>query len=84
VDNRVPVRLVHASRGKATRAEPIAAQYEQGRAHHVGQFTQLEDEMCMWLPGDPSPNRMDALVWACSELLNIGECEVVEDPFAGW
>lgn len=80
----VPVRLVHASRGKATRAEPVAAVYEQGRGHHVGAFPALEDEMCMWLPGDPSPNRMDAHVWAASELLNIGELEVIEDPFASW
>lgn len=69
VDSSVPVRLVHASRGKATRAEPIAAQYEQGRAHHVGGFEALEDEMCLWMPGNPSPNRMDALVWAMTELM---------------
>lgn len=64
----VKVKLVHASRGKATRAEPISAIYEQGRAHHVGSFPKLEDEMCLWIPGDPSPNRMDALVWAGTEI----------------
>lgn len=64
----VKVKLVHASRGKATRAEPISAIYEQGRGHHVGSFPALEDEMCLWIPGDPSPNRMDALVWAGTEL----------------
>jgi hypothetical protein len=80
----IPVRLVHASRGKATRAEPVAAIYEQGHGHHVGSFPRLEDEMCMWLPGDPSPNRMDALVWAASELLQIGELQIVSDPFADW
>jgi phage terminase large subunit-like protein len=69
VDPTVPVRLVHASRGKATRAEPVAALYEQGRAHHVGAFPALEDEMCMWTPGDASPNRMDALVWAATKLM---------------
>lgn len=69
VDPGIPVKLVHASRGKATRAEPIAAIYEQGRGHHVGTFAKLEDEMCMWTPGDSSPNRMDALVWAGTELL---------------
>lgn len=69
VDRNVPVKLVHASRGKATRAEPIAAIYEKGRAHHVGDFPKLEDEMCMWVPGDASPNRMDALVWAMTELV---------------
>lgn len=68
VDGTVPVTLVHASRGKHTRAEPIAAVYEQGRAHHVGNFLQLEDEQCLWVPGDASPNRMDALVWAITAL----------------
>ena len=62
------VKLTTASRGKTTRAEPIAALYEQGRVHHVGEFPNLEDEMCQWVTGDPSPNRMDALVWAISEL----------------
>jgi len=65
----VPVKLVHASRGKATRAEPVAAIYEQQRGRHVGTFAKLEDEMCMWTPGDSSPNRMDALVWAATELM---------------
>lgn len=69
IDPVVPVRLVHASRGKATRAEPIAAIYEKGHGHHVGQFPRLEDEMCMWVPGDTSPNRMDALVWAMTDLV---------------
>lgn len=69
-DSSVPVKLVHASRGKRTRAEPIAAQYEQGRIHHVGKFPQLEDEMCIWTPGDSSPNRMDAMVWAFTELID--------------
>lgn len=69
VDKTVPVRLVHASRGKQTRAEPIAAKYEQGKIHHVGNFPALEDEQCLWIPGDPSPNRMDALVWALTELM---------------
>ncbi len=69
VDPDVPITLVHASRGKLIRAEPIAALYEQGRVHHVGSFPALEDEMCLWLPGDPSPNRMDALVWALTELM---------------
>jgi len=68
VDPAVPIRLVTASRGKAPRAEPISALYEQGRVHHVGAFPALEDEMCHWTPGDPSPNRMDALVWVLTEL----------------
>jgi hypothetical protein len=69
VDQNVPVELVHASRGKQTRAEPVAAIYEQGRGHHVGNFPALEDEMCLLIPGDPSPNRMDALVWAGTKLM---------------
>jgi phage terminase large subunit-like protein len=73
VDPTVRVKLVHASRGKATRAEPIAAAYEQGQGHHVGNFPALEDELALWLPGDASPNRLDALVWAGSELLERGE-----------
>jgi hypothetical protein len=82
VDPTVNVRLVHASRGKATRAEPIAAIYEQGRAHQVGLFPSMEDEMCLWIPGDPSPNRMDALVWAATELmLYPGKLEVLEAPY---
>lgn len=72
VDKTVPVKMVTASRGKATRAEPISAQYEEGRGHHVGSFPALEDEMCLWIPGDDSPNRMDALVWAGTELLLHG------------
>lgn len=69
IDPLVPVRLVNASRGKQTRAQPVAAAYEQQRGHHVGNFLSLEDEMCLWVPGDPSPNRMDALVWACTYLM---------------
>ena len=69
VDQFVPVKLVTASRDKHTRAEPVAAAYEKGRIHHVGSYPHLEDEMCLWIPGDPSPNRMDALVWALTELM---------------
>ena len=69
VDPSVPVRLVHASRGKQTRAEPIAAVYEKGHGHHVGVFAAMEDELALWTPGDPSPNRLDALVWSMTELL---------------
>jgi phage terminase large subunit-like protein len=69
VDRCVPVKLVTASRDKHTRAEPVAAQYEQGRIHHVGNFSALEDEMCLWMPGEPSPNRMDALVWGLDDLM---------------
>lgn len=69
VDPKVNVKLVWASRGKETRAEPIAAIAAQGRDHHVGFFPKLEDELCMWTPGEKSPNRLDAKVWAMTELL---------------
>lgn len=72
VDAAVNVKLVHASRGKATRAEPIAAISEQGRDHHVGSFPALEDELALWQPGDASPNRLDAKVWAYTELVLRG------------
>jgi phage terminase large subunit-like protein len=67
----VPYRAVRASRGKYVRAEPIAALYEQARVHHVGTFPLLEDQMCSFVPGtdQKSPDRMDALVWAVTELL---------------
>lgn len=68
VDPDVPVRMVHASRGKQVRADPVAALYEHGRVHHVGPFPKLEDELCLWLPGGPSPNRLDALVYAITAL----------------
>lgn len=64
-----PVTLIHASRGKYTRAEPVAALYEQRRCHHVGTFAALEDEMCNWVVGDDSPNRLDALVWSLTDLM---------------
>jgi phage terminase large subunit-like protein len=62
-------RAVSASRSKRTRAEPISARYEQGRAHHVGAFPELEDQMTTWVPGMKSPDRMDALVWAATGVL---------------
>jgi phage terminase large subunit-like protein len=84
VDVMVPYKSVHASRGKATRAEPISALYDQGRVHHVGSLPHLEDQMTQWIPGMKSPDRMDALVWAVHELMIEHEAEttVVEwyDP----
>lgn len=69
VDPDVPVKLVHASRGKQARAEPISAKAEKGKIHHVGSFPLLEDEMALWIPGDPSPSRLDSLVWGMTELI---------------
>lgn len=79
VDPYVLVKRVHASRGKAVRAEPIAAIAEQGRDHHVGNFPLMEDELCLWMPGDASPNRLDAKVWAMTELNNITASGTIED-----
>ena len=68
-DRTVPVKMVNASRGKQQRAEPVSAVYEQGRVHHIGGFGELESELTSWVPGDSwSPNRLDALVWALTEL----------------
>ncbi len=69
VDPMVPTFGVHASRGKRTRAEPVAALYSQGFVHHVGPFPELESQMTSWIPGEPSPDRMDALVWLISYLI---------------
>jgi phage terminase large subunit-like protein len=69
IDPSVPVRTVHASRGKRMRAEPVAALYEQGRVHHVGGLAELEDQMTTWTPDSAgSPDRLDALVWAITDL----------------
>jgi hypothetical protein len=71
VDPNVPVKIVHASRGKYTRAEPISTMDEQGRLHLVGHFKELEDELTTWVPGQKSPNRLDAYVWAFTELMSL-------------
>ena len=70
-DRHASYAKVHASRGKQTRAEPVAALYEQRRVHHLGLFPKMEDEMTTWAPklGLPSPNRMDATVWAVFKLM---------------
>ena len=75
-DRNVPVKLVHASRGKVVRAEPVSALYEQGRVHHVGRFDRLEDQMCEFSidnvrnSSTGSPDRVDALVWGLTELFD--------------
>lgn len=74
VDPTVPVKMVRASRGKVARAEPVSALYEQRRVHHAGAFPELEDQMCDFDPlivaqGATSPDRVDALVWALTDLM---------------
>jgi phage terminase large subunit-like protein len=75
VDPNAAFTAVRASRGKVVRAEPVAALYEQGRVHHIGTFPQLEDQMTNFTSdidraaAGYSPDRVDALVWAFSELL---------------
>ena len=82
-DAGLPVRLVHASRGKVARAEPVVALYEHGRAFHVGAVAALEDELCGLVSGGGyegpgrSPDRADALVWAMFELMLNGRGEAV-------
>ncbi|BBK44035.1 large terminase [Allostella vacuolata] len=78
-------RRVTASRGKQARAEPVAALYEQGRVHHAGRFDALEDQMCAYLPGGdgPSPDRVDALVWALTALADGPSAPLVAPFFLG-
>lgn len=65
----LPVRTVHAHQGKQLRAEPVSALYEQGRVHHVGVHAELEEQLTTWVPGVArSPDRLDALVYALTEL----------------
>src|SRR3546814_16342340 len=84
VDPLLPVKAVRASHGKVTRAEPVAALYVQGRVSHVGCFPLLEDEMCGLMAGGGyagpgrSPDRADALVWALTELMQIGRASCRE------
>jgi phage terminase large subunit-like protein len=63
-----PIRLVHATRDKQTRATPFAALYEKSRVHHIGSFAELEDQMCQFDGTGSSPDRLDALVWALADL----------------
>jgi phage terminase large subunit-like protein len=78
------VKLVDSRRGKAIRAEPIAALYEKHRVHHVGKpgdLSDLEDELTTWVPGHgASPNRLDALVHACTDLARPVMPAQIADP----
>jgi phage terminase large subunit-like protein len=71
IDRNVSYKAVHASRGKVVRAEPISALYEQNKVHHIGSFPELETQMCSFVPDhlDGSPDRVDALVWALTDLM---------------
>ena len=75
IDAFVPVKKVYASRGKYTRAEPVSALYNEGRVVHVGEFPELERQMCDFaadgLANGKSPDRLDALVWAITELMLV-------------
>jgi phage terminase large subunit-like protein len=68
---QIAYKAVHARIGKRLRAEPVAALYEQGRVHHADSFPALEDQMCSFVGGQggPSPDRLDALVWALTDLI---------------
>lgn len=74
IDSLVRIKEVRATRGKRVRAEPIVALYEQQRVNHFRGLEKLEEELVTWVPdsGMASPNRLDALVWACSELAKPG------------
>lgn len=69
IDKNVAYRGVHAKRGKILRAEPVSALYEQSRVHHVGAFPELEDQQCGFAGGGDSPDRLDAMVYAISDLM---------------
>ena len=84
VQSDTPFRAVRASRGKAVRAEPVAALYEQGRVHHVGGLPSLEDQLCAFTAdfdraaSGTSPDRLDALVWAVTDLIANRDAAVLE------
>jgi phage terminase large subunit-like protein len=79
VDAQISYRAVRAIRGKRLRAEPVAALYEQGRVRHVGCFPELENQMCQFVVanrgGIKSPDRLDALVWALTDLMLDGAAQ---------
>jgi phage terminase large subunit-like protein len=76
----IAVTEVTSRRGKALRADPIAALYEQGRVHHVGLFNELEDQMTSWVLGESSPDRLDALVHALTYLSRGNQVTEISSP----
>ena len=87
-DKKAAFKEVTASRGKAVRAEPVSALYEQGKVSHVGTFSDLEDQMCNFTPsgfiGEGSPDRADALVWALTELMMTRQPEMKSGMVSGF
>ena len=73
-NNQIKIKLVHASKGKFARAEPVAVLYEKGRIAHRTRFMELEEEMTESVFDDlkASPNRIDALTWAATDLFKLG------------
>ncbi len=69
IDRHISYESVRATRGKQLRAEPISSLYERSLVHHLGTFPDMEDQQCNWIPGERSPDRLDALVWALTELM---------------
>ena len=84
VQSDAPFRALRASRGKAVRAEPVAALYEQGRVHHVGGLPALEDQLCAFTSdfdraaSGTSPDRLDALVWAVTDLMANRDAAILD------
>ncbi|HET8912409.1 MAG TPA: hypothetical protein VFN23_13140, partial [Ktedonobacteraceae bacterium] len=65
----IAYRAVRATRGKQLRAEPVSSLYQRGLVHHCGCFPDLEDQQCNWVPGEKSPDRLDACVWGLTDLM---------------
>jgi phage terminase large subunit-like protein len=79
-DDTANIKLVNSRRGKVIRADPIVALYEKGRVHHVGFLPELEDQLCGWVPGNESPDRLDALVHAITNLAKTVAPSAISDP----
>jgi phage terminase large subunit-like protein len=80
-DENANVRTVQSRRGKAIRAEPIVGMYEQGRVHHVGVLTGLEEQLVGWVPGaSDSPDRLDALVHGLTDVMGKGGVAQIASP----
>lgn len=76
IDGNIPIKEVHASRGKQTRAQPVATKSSMHFIHHCGSFGPLEDQLVGWVPGQKSPDRLDSYVWLWTDLMHIGQSEI--------